>query len=815
MNPTLNNDFWLRLLGILALETGLIVALAFTVQMVVRPAFWRRAVWQIAFVSLFLTVGAELTGLGRGLSVWLGGKPVPERKETVRLIPAEQQVIPIPNETEMAEPVFTPQPEKPVARSVWWPGILWIAGCGLVVARILSARIFLLLLRWRKPLIADAILLNRVAELAQRLGVRRKIYLLETSGLTSPMTFGMVWPTIGLPAGFARKFTEAQQDAILSHELAHLAARDPFWYLLADVVSAPLWWQPLVWWARRRLHSTSEHAADESAALLENGPGTLAECLVHLGQQMTPARSFGWLGAGGSGFRSHLSQRVERLLQLGPARHQPDGWKTLFAKTCATILFAAVVVLTSGWIQKGDARRPPSWKSALQQSWDDSFASRTMMALAEIKTPERAQSALPKTDEPSNDERAKKAKAALVEVQRQRDPAHNTNTPAAPSEGASPNLVQMNKGRSEIRLKLARIRLPEVVFEDVPVGEVFKVLRDESKKYDPEATVFKSKEKSGGFGGCFFLGVFVEDAVDLEEKFSHHGGEGDFGRFAGQAQTRLKLAQDGFLHSRQDHRAHVESPSHRGAASADVALSFPRAALPNPGSQSGQRGGFLPVERPQFGQVAQDTQGGDRADSVEGFDLPDLFLNLGGAGQRLAALLFHVGHLFFQMGHEFLLLAGDPGRQTVFGGLAGARQLVFEMVAPLHQGAQFHARGLTGRRGLGLQGVSVGGQDGGVDWIVFGALTLGQGEVTGSCGVEDADRLGGGMEHADDAFFVTAGGFTDNLDVVDGTDHFEQGGMAFGVVVQDVVLVLEVELERGLGDVQAGIDGGFVFVHSV
>ena len=293
----------------------------------------------------------------------------------------------MPDKAEMPEPVFVPQPEKPVAHSVWWPGILWIAGCGLIVARILSARIFLMLLRWRKPRIADAILLNRVAELAQRLGVRRKIRLLEAPGLTSPMTFGIVWPTIGLPSGFAQKFTPAQQDAMLTHELAHLAARDPFWYLLADVVAAPLWWQPLVWWARRRLHSASEHAADEAAVLLENGPGTLAECLVHLGQQMTPVRSFGWLGAGGSGFRSHLGQRVERLLKMGPARHREGGWKSILLKTSATIFLAGVVIMTSGWIQKGDAQRPPNWRSALQQSWDGSFASRTMMALAEIKIP--------------------------------------------------------------------------------------------------------------------------------------------------------------------------------------------------------------------------------------------------------------------------------------------------------------------------------------------------------------------------------------------------------------------------------------------
>jgi len=39
--------------------------------------------------------------------------------------------------------------------------------------------------------------------------------------------------------------------------------------------------------------------------------------------------------------------------------------------------------------------------------------------------------------------------------------------------------------------------------------------------------------------------------------------------------------------------------------------------------------------------------------------------------------------------------------------------------------------------------------------------------------------------------------------------------VAFGVVVQNMVGVLEVELERGLGNVQADIDGRFGFVHGV
>jgi beta-lactamase regulating signal transducer with metallopeptidase domain len=386
MNPTLELDFWLRLLGILALEISLIVALAFTAQAFTQSAFWRRAIWQSCFVCLLLLVASEVSGAGRGIAVWFAGKPVVERKVSVRILPVDESFVPAPIETEIPPPIEFSEKPAPVVRSVWWPGILWFAGLALIVARILFARILFLSLRWRKGEITDATLRNRVSELALNLGIRRKIHLLESPGFSSPMTFGIARPCIALPKNFAENFNPAQQNAMLTHELAHVAARDPFWYLLADIASALLWWHPLVWLARRRLHSASELAADEAAAILENGPGTLAECLVNLGQRMTQSRSFGWLGVDGNGFRSHLGQRVERLLNLKPTKkNKLRGWPLFVTKTAFTIFFGGLIVFTSGWIQNGKALREKDFTASVQKSWNGSFVSMTLAALAEEK----------------------------------------------------------------------------------------------------------------------------------------------------------------------------------------------------------------------------------------------------------------------------------------------------------------------------------------------------------------------------------------------------------------------------------------------
>src|SRR5213078_1017372 len=118
---------------------------------------------------------------------------------------------------------------------------------------------------------------------AGRLGMRRQIRVFESTQLVSPVAWGILRPAIGLPAGFEKESSLGEQDAMLAHEVAHVAAGDPAWYLLADFLGALLWWHPIVTWARLRLHAASETVADEASLLVLDGPEVLAQSLVTLG----------------------------------------------------------------------------------------------------------------------------------------------------------------------------------------------------------------------------------------------------------------------------------------------------------------------------------------------------------------------------------------------------------------------------------------------------------------------------------------------------------------------------------------------------
>jgi beta-lactamase regulating signal transducer with metallopeptidase domain len=114
--------------------------------------------------------------------------------------------------------------------------------------------------------------------------------------------------------------------ALLAHELAHLARRDPFWRIAHHLALAPLFAHPLAWLALRRLDDLAEQQADAAAARLLGDGRPLAECLARCLQQRTVSRPaaprFALAMAERPGAVVH---RVQRLLQEDPMSYNPPS----------------------------------------------------------------------------------------------------------------------------------------------------------------------------------------------------------------------------------------------------------------------------------------------------------------------------------------------------------------------------------------------------------------------------------------------------------------------------------------------------------
>lgn len=197
-------------------------------------------------------------------------------------------------------------------------------------------------------------------ELLQKMKILRKVELLESPRVCDAFTAGIRNPFIVVPAndpeGVNVANTRSEWEALLSHELAHIAHRDPVWNLLVQVLKHIFFFQPLNHTLCRKLRISMEFAADESAvATLGQGVG-LAKCLVRWGDRFpgrqAPRFARWGIVVGMVAFRSPLGQRIERLLDNSKHAHVISLW----AKLNLLILLVFVTASTAIWVPKAVAQ---------------------------------------------------------------------------------------------------------------------------------------------------------------------------------------------------------------------------------------------------------------------------------------------------------------------------------------------------------------------------------------------------------------------------------------------------------------------------
>ncbi len=87
-----------------------------------------------------------------------------------------------------------------------------------------------------------------------------------------------VWqPRLALPADFDDRFSPAERELILAHETVHLRRHDNAWNLLAALCCCLQWFNPLAWWAWRRMRADQELACD-AVVLIERQPAADLAC---------------------------------------------------------------------------------------------------------------------------------------------------------------------------------------------------------------------------------------------------------------------------------------------------------------------------------------------------------------------------------------------------------------------------------------------------------------------------------------------------------------------------------------------------------
>jgi hypothetical protein len=178
------------------------------------------------------------------------------------------------------------------------------------------------------------------------MGITRHIAVRLSEGVLMPWTARLLRPVIWLPLSLLTRAPADQIEALLAHELAHIARADWLWNGLQCVVECLLFYHPAMWWLSRRIRQEREHACDDLAVATCGDAIALAEALAALEHQRRPARAVSRLVLAANG--GSLMQRVSRLLSGPPSRRRWGAMAALGALTISGVLALTQLGMAGG-----------------------------------------------------------------------------------------------------------------------------------------------------------------------------------------------------------------------------------------------------------------------------------------------------------------------------------------------------------------------------------------------------------------------------------------------------------------------------------
>jgi TonB family protein len=214
--------------------------------------------------------------------------------------------------------------------------VTWCAGVLLLTVHLIGGWWRLTRIARRAAPIVTGRLAATLPAIAGRLGVVKKVRLVESALVRVPSVIGWIRPVVVLPVSALAGLPPAHLDAILAHELAHVRRGDFVVNLVQCVVETLLFYHPAVWWVSRRIRVEREQCCDDMAAALSPTRAAYARALTSLEELQHRVRPVAVAATGGE-----LLQRIRRLLDPPVVRSRWSGG-------LAMIVVLTVLLMSAG-----------------------------------------------------------------------------------------------------------------------------------------------------------------------------------------------------------------------------------------------------------------------------------------------------------------------------------------------------------------------------------------------------------------------------------------------------------------------------------
>ena len=213
----------------------------------------------------------------------------------------------------------------------------------------------------RAQTLDDPRILDLIDDVRSQTRCRPFVRAVASDEIDVPAVFGAFRPVVLLPSHYTT-WLEDRLTAVLQHELTHVARFDWPVRMAARFSCAVYWFNPIGWWAARRLDLEQEMACDEEVLSLGARPSSyachllgIARVAIHNPQPATAGLEMAR--------RSDLEERIMRLLQ------RPTHRKIGLAVILPAFVLTAALVPAIASVQPAEPERKasPALKTAMAE----------------------------------------------------------------------------------------------------------------------------------------------------------------------------------------------------------------------------------------------------------------------------------------------------------------------------------------------------------------------------------------------------------------------------------------------------------------
>lgn len=201
-------------------------------------------------------------------------------------------------------------------------------------------------------------------KLAARLQIPRKVKLLISRHVQVPVMLGFIKPLILLPVAMVNNLTEAQLEAVLLHELAHIKRNDYLLNIFQSIVETILFFNPFVWLISKIIRMEREHCCDDLVIASTAQPLQYAHALVALEEYRLTANRLTMAAADS---KQHLFHRIKRIMEM-KTKHLNYSQKFLAVLIIATGLISIAWLNPAKGKDQNDQQQPAKVKTVKEST---------------------------------------------------------------------------------------------------------------------------------------------------------------------------------------------------------------------------------------------------------------------------------------------------------------------------------------------------------------------------------------------------------------------------------------------------------------